>query len=216
MRAAGLHVADMRGLLADGVEGLKVEGDSRLPGDSHQVKHCVRRPAECHIHPDGVCETCFGDEIPRADPLPDEANHPLPALPGYAEFCGGDRRDSCTTGEGEPQRLGHAGHRVCGIEPLAAPAPWHRRTLELPEFLLAHGTRRDAAHALKNVDQREFAARRITREHRAAGDDDRRDVAPYRRHEHAGDDLVAGADADQAVKPVRLDHQFDRVSDVLP
>ncbi len=41
VRSPGLHVADMRGLLGDGIESLKFEGDLRLPGDGHQVEHSV-------------------------------------------------------------------------------------------------------------------------------------------------------------------------------
>ncbi len=51
--------------------------------------------------------------------------------------------------------------------------------------------------------------------HRAAGDEDRRDVQPQRGQQHAGGDLVAVGDADQRVGAVRVDHVLDGVGDDL-
>ncbi len=51
--------------------------------------------------------------------------------------------------------------------------------------------------------------------HRAAGDEDRRDVEAQRRHQHAGGDLVAIGDADHGVGAMRIDHVFDAVGDDL-
>ena len=53
----------------------------------------------------------------------------------------------------------------------------------------------------EGVDQVDrLAAGRSPRLHRAAGDEDRRDVDPHRPHEHAGHDLVAVGDADHRVE----------------
>ena len=49
--------------------------------------------------------------------------------------------------------------------------------------------------------------------HRAARDEHRRDVEPHRRHQHAGRDLVAIADAHHRVGAMRVDHVFDAVGD---
>ena len=51
--------------------------------------------------------------------------------------------------------------------------------------------------------------------HRAARDEDGRDVEPHRRHQHAGRDLVAVGDADQRVGAVRVHHVLDAVGDEL-
>ena len=51
--------------------------------------------------------------------------------------------------------------------------------------------------------------------HRPAGDEDRGDVEPQRRHQHAGRDLVAVGDADQRVGAMGVDHVFDAVGDQL-
>ena len=51
--------------------------------------------------------------------------------------------------------------------------------------------------------------------HRAAGNEDRRDVDPHRSHEHAGHDLVAVGNAHHRVEAVGLDHGLDAVGDQL-
>ena len=51
--------------------------------------------------------------------------------------------------------------------------------------------------------------------HRAARDKHGRDVQTHRRHQHAGGDLVAVADADKRIGAMRIDHVFDAVGDQL-
>ena len=51
--------------------------------------------------------------------------------------------------------------------------------------------------------------------HRAAADEDRRDVDAHRGHQHAGHDLVAVRDADHAVEAMRPDHGLDAIGDQL-
>ncbi len=71
-------------------------------------------------------------------------------------------------------------------------------------------------HALEDGDQVDgLARRRPAGLHRPAADEDRRDVAAHRGHQHAGDDLVAVGDADHAVEAVGLDHRLDGVGDDL-
>jgi len=69
---------------------------------------------------------------------------------------------------------------------------------------------------LKDRDQiNRFARSCAALGHRAAGDEEGRDVQPRRRHQHARHDLVTVGDADQGVEPVRLSHGLDAVGDQL-
>ena len=52
--------------------------------------------------------------------------------------------------------------------------------------------------------------------HGAAGQQDAGNVQPCRRHQHTGDDLIAGAQQHQAVKQVDLGHALDGVGDQFP
>ena len=49
--------------------------------------------------------------------------------------------------------------------------------------------------------------------HRAARDEHGGDIQPHRRHQHAGRDLVAIADADERVGAMRVDHVLDGIRD---
>ena len=49
--------------------------------------------------------------------------------------------------------------------------------------------------------------------HRAAGDEDGRDIDAHGRHQHARGDLVAVGDANHGVGAVGIHHVFDRVGD---
>ena len=62
----------------------------------------------------------------------------------------------------------------------------------------------------------QVAVRRLLRDagrHRAAADEDGRDVEAHRGHQHAGHDLVAVRDADHAVEAMRADHGLHAIGD---
>ena len=69
--------------------------------------------------------------------------------------------------------------------------------------------------SIRSTALRLAAPAHLARFHRAAGDENRRNVQPHRRHQHAGRDLVAIGDADQRVGAMGVDHVFDRVGDQL-
>ena len=68
-------------------------------------------------------------------------------------------------------------------------------------------------HIFEEGDEIDLASLELAGQHRPAADDDSRDVQPRRGHEHAGDDLVAVGDQDQAIEGVGHGHRFDRVGD---
>ena len=53
-------------------------------------------------------------------------------------------------------------------------------------------------------------------QHRAAADDNRRQVQPGCSHEHAGHNLVAVGDHDHGIKGMGNRHHLDRVCNELP
>ena len=69
---------------------------------------------------------------------------------------------------------------------------------------------------LAHVCQRDnFPVLVAARHHRAAGDNDSRDINPGRCHEHSGNDFVAAGQHDHGVEMVRFDHHFHRVGDIF-
>src|SRR5208337_2771983 len=66
------------------------------------------------------------------------------------------------------------------------------------------------------VDQvHRLAIGRLARFHRAAADENRRDIAAHRPHEHAGHDLIAIGDADHAVEAMGLNDRLHGVGNYL-
>ena len=72
-----------------------------------------------------------------------------------------------------------------------------------------------AAPAKTSIRSTVLAVGRLAGLHRPAADEDRRNVAAHRAHQHAGHDLVAVGDADHAVEAVGLEHRLDAVGDQL-
>ncbi len=128
------------------------------------------------------------------------------------------REDRAVAGQREAERLVQAVHAVRGEHAGAGAAGRAGRALHLEQLGVGDGivARRD-----HRVDQVELAtrpvvsARRLAGLHRAAGDEDRRDVQTHRREQHARRDLVAVRDADQRVGDVGLDHVLDAVGDQI-
>ena len=99
--------------------------------------------------------------------------------------------------------------------PAQRPARGTRGVLELAQLVLGHLAGLDLAHSREDRVEIDVLALELAGEHRAAADDDGRDVEPGGSHEHAGDDLVAVGDHDHRVEGVRLDGQLDAVGDDL-
>ena len=117
----------------------------------------------------------------------------------------------------EAERLGQAVHRVGGEHAASRSRRSGRRpprsaSMSSSRHLVGDGVgdRGDQVEPLADgaVDERRGAAL-----HRAAGDEDGRDVQPQRGVQHPGRDLVAVGDADERVGAVRVDHVLDRVGD---
>ena len=89
-------------------------------------------------------------------------------------------------------------------------------SFELVELLTGHGAHLDLADGLEDRDEIDVLPLEEARQHGASADDDGRDVEPGRGHEHAGHDLVAVGDEDEAVERICHRHRFDRVGDELP
>jgi len=153
MRAGGLHITDVRDILADLVEVIKGEGDACLLSDCHQVQDSVCGSAKGHVHPHSVAHALKGDDVTGLYIIPDEVDHALTAHPGNREFFGVHGGNCGTPGEGHTEGLCHAGHRICGIEALAAAAAGHRTLFEGDKVCFIHGACRYFADTFKDINE---------------------------------------------------------------
>ena len=127
--------------------------------------------------------------------------------------CGDER---AVPGQRQAQRFGQAVHGIRREHARARPACGAAFALIGHRFLVADVLVRALDHGVDQVHRDGLALQRdLACLHRAAGDEDRRNVEPQRRHQHAGRDLVAIGDAHERVGAVGVGHVFDRVGDQL-
>ncbi len=230
-----LHVvAAARGDLAQAghparqlVDLLEAEVHAALVRRGEQVQDRVGRSAHRHVQRHRVLE-----RVPAGDGA---GQHRLVAVGVVAAGQLGDRgprpleqaaprsvrgQRGPIAGQREADRLGQAVHRVGREHAGAGTARRAGGLLHVEQLGVRHRGVRRGDH---RVDQVELPpargeggrAGRAAGFHRAAGDEDGRDVQPHRRDQHAGRDLVAVGDADQRVRAVRVHHVLDRVGDQL-
>jgi hypothetical protein len=125
---------------------------------------------------------------------------------------GGDRP---LAGEPQPQRLGETVHRVGCKHPSARPASRTGGTLETLQLCLGHFAARHGTHRHEHVRQVHRFAVQLTGQHRAAADQDGRQIQTGGSHQHARDDLVTVGDEHQRVKSVGPGHHLHRIGDQL-
>ncbi len=117
-------------------------------------------------------------------------------------------------GQREAQSFRQTVHRVGREHARAGTAGRAGRALDGGDFLVGVALIRCGDHGVNEVERLLLALQHdLAGFHRAAGDEDRRDVEAQRGHQHAGGDLVAVGDADHGVGAVRVDHVLDAVGD---
>ena len=99
--------------------------------------------------------------------------------------------------------------------PAHAPGPGHAARSRSPEIVFAHRPGRDGTDAFDDVDVGDVVAVVGARHDRPAVLVDGREVKSRDRHDHRGLRLVAAADREDAVEPLGMDDQLDRVGDHL-
>ncbi len=189
--------------------------DPRLAGDGQGVQDRVGTPAHGHVKHQGVFEGPAVDDVPVADPLPDQIHDPpatfFPVInPGRIKG-----RDRAVAGQRHAQRFRETVHRVGGKHPRAGAGPGAGaalQTLQRRGLEMAGGILGDR---LKDRDQVGGPLAGFPGQHRPARCKDGGHIGPRRPHVHPGDDLVAIGNKDHAVKAVGADHRFDAIGDQL-
>ena len=213
----GGHLADAGDLPGKGVNVRHREIHAGFPRHGQQMQDRVRGSAHRNVQRHGVQERRAGRDAARQDafiPVPvvfpgivdDEprglAEEFLPVLVR--------REDRSVARQGQADGLGQAVHRVRREHAGAATAARAGRGFDLCHLGIRQGGVGRLDH---RIDQVQLAVAQHAGLHRAARDEDRRDVQPHRGHQHPGCDLVAVADADHRVSLVGVDHVFDAVRD---
>ena len=150
-----------------------------------------------------------------ADALLEQAHHRLARglRPLVAGLVG--RRRAGRAGQGEPDRLGDAGHGVGGELAAAGTGRRARRLLQRAQILLGDRARGVLADRLEHVLHGHVLAAEPAGQNAAAVHEDRGHVEPDHRHHQARQGLVAAGEADQGVVGVAAHGQLGRIRDHL-
>ncbi len=190
--------------------------DAGLAGEGQHMQHGVGRSAHRHVEGDGVVDRLRGDDVAEGDAVVDQLHDRLRGADHQLAALGGDGEDRPVAGQRDPQRLAEAVHRVGGEHPAAAAAGWAAVDLQLLESRVVDGAGGALAHPLEDGDEVHLLPLGVAAgAHRAAGDEDGREVGARRAHQHPRDDLVAIGNADHPVEAVRAGHRLDAVGDQL-
>ena len=217
------HLAETGHPTGQAVDVGQGEVDAAFVRRGQQVQHGVGRAAHRDVEAHRVLEGGEARDAARQRgrivlfvPAAGEIDDHAAGLAEQPLAIGMRRQDRSVAGQRQAERLGQAVHRVGGEHARAGTAGRAGGALDRSDFLVAVAVVRGDDHRVYEVDRALGAFHHdLAGLHRAARDEDGRDVEPHRRHQHAGRDLVAIGDAHQRVGAVRIDHVFDAVGDQL-
>ena len=209
------EVADVRHLAGELVERFELERYARLVGDSQQVQNRVGRAADGHFAAQRVAERLGCQDVARLDVLFDKLHDLHAGVLCQMDACRGNRRRRAVARQRHADRLGQAVHRVRGVHAGARAAARAGIALSFVERRLVHHAGLVCADRLEGLGQRNLLAAEMACEHRAAGNQNRRDVQACRCHQHARNDLVAVRDEHQTIELMRLCERLYAVRDQL-
>ncbi len=207
----------MGGALGELLEHLHPQINPGLVGDGQQVQHQVGGAAHGHGQAHRVFQAGPVDHHAGAEALVHHL-HDAPARGlGCAHTFGMHRRNGGAARQAHTQAFAHAAHGVGGAQKRTGAAGGHHLLFQAGKFLLVQLACCQHAQALGDRgDVGRAAVKVATAQGRAAGHQDSRQVQTGRAHEHAGHDLVAGAQHDQGVQAVGLGHYLQGVGDHFP
>ena len=215
--AGRVHARQLRRGVGQAVELVEhLDAELSLVGDGGQVHDGVGRAAHGQTCLDGVADGAVGDDLAGGDVLLDQL-HDLDA--GF--LClhhadGGGRRGGAAVRQGHAERFREGAHGVRGAKVGARAAAraggiLQSHILRLRDLSGGKHTISLGGRGLVGLTAVELNAAL----HRAARQEDARDVQTGRRHQHARNDLVARAEQDEAVEQVDLRHGLDGIGDQL-
>ncbi|MNQ48583.1 hypothetical protein D3C85_624650 [compost metagenome] len=203
------------------VDVAQVEIDLGFLGGSQQVQDGVGGTAHGDVQGHGVFERLEVGDVARQHRLVVLAVVTLAQLDDGAAGLQEQLLAVAVGGQGrtvarqcQTQRFDQAVHRVGGEHAGARTAGRAGAALVLGDFLVRSAGVGGDHHGVDQVEAvgSEFG---LAGFHRAAGDEDHRDVQAQGRHQHARGDLVAVGDAHDGVGAVGVDHVLDGVGDDL-
>ena len=170
--AGRFEVCEYRHALADPLEVIERDVDTRRMRHCRQVQRRVGRATQCDQHGDGIFEGFPGENVAWLDAEIDEVHHCRARIERVAHFIVGHGRLRRAVGQRKAECFNRAGHRVGGVHATAGTRTGNRAgfdRFQLGIGILAIGM---FAHRFENRNDIEILflpfQRRATRQNRAA------------------------------------------------
>jgi hypothetical protein len=214
--AGRAELRDVRRAARDLIEERCRQFDASLVRDGRQMKNGVRGAADAHVDRDGVLEGLARHDVARLDVLLDEVHERCTGALGKQAACariGG--RDCAVARQAHAEDFRQGVHRVGREEAGAGAATRAALRLEIGHLSDIHLAGSELAGCLEGLADADVMAVEASWQHRAARDDDGRDIEASRCHEHARHDLVAVRDQDEAIEARSHRNGLDRIGDEL-
>ena len=176
-----------------------------------QVDHGIGRAADRGVDPDGILEACAGQDLRHAQVLAHHLDDAPARHVGQHVAARIDGGNGGVAGQRHAQRLDHARHGGRGAHGHAVAGGAAHAGLGVDEICdCVILPARTSSLNLPDVGARaDVLAAELAVEHRAARDDDGRQVAARRAHQQRGRGLVAAAQQHHAVDGVAADRFLD-------
>ena len=211
------QMAKVRNLCARLIDPVEIKINPCFVGDGRQMQNRIGGAAESHIEAQGIAEGLFGHDLIRGQLFLDQLDDTHARLFGKADSRTVHSGNGAVSRERHTDDLGNAVHGVgrkhAGTGTAAgAGIAFHvieSGVVDLPCLV--------CTYRLKDGVEVEVMGdtAHLSGEHRAAGDDHRRQIQSAGCHQHAGDNLITVGDEDHAVKAMGNRHGFAAVRDQL-
>ena len=209
------EVAQVRCLCGIFICQTHVQFKTDLMGDGRKVQHRIGGAAESHIHCQRIADGSLRDDIAGTDIFPVHLHDLVSRMLGQADSCRINRRDRSVSAEAHTDGLCQTVHAVGRVHAGAGAAGRAAVLLEFIQLLLGHRAGLSRTHCLEDAGQGCMLSGHMSRKHRAAAHEDRRDVQTRRGHEQAGNILVTVRDADHRVKLMGHNEGFRGIRDQI-
>ena len=208
-------MAEIRGALGNFVGFREINIDSAFVGNSRKVEHRVGGAAKRHVQHQGIFECLAGHDVAGKDIVADKIHDAHTGLLREADTLGHDCRNRTVSRKRNTEHFRHTVHRIRGEHTGTRTAGRTGFIHKTAEFFRGHLPRVERTDRLKDGRDRNLMPLEVAAEHRAAGNNNRRNVDAGRCHHETRNILIAGRHHHETVKRMGDGHGFRRVRNQL-
>ena len=208
-------MAEIRGALGNLVGFREINLDSALVGNSREMEHGIRGAAKRHIQHQGIFKCLAGHDVAGKNIVADQIHDAHAGLLRETDTLRHHGRNRPVPRKRNTEHFRHAVHRIRGEHAGTRTAGRTGFIHETAEFLRGHLSGVECADRFKDGRDRNLMPLEVAAKHRAAGNDNRRNIDAGCCHHEARNILIAGRHHHETVKRMGNGHGFRRVRNQL-